>query len=302
MPTHTTDKLQKYRQRLEKQFRDRKKDRVLRQRAWATAHRVAEMLYTRFGASQVAVFGSLAEGTWFSEASDIDFVVSGLNNDTYLEALWETRTLSQEFKIDVVNFESTKGRFRERIQKQAVPIKRTETASQAILTKNGDRQEGMDRQRLSERIVDERKKIEKTVAEIRIRLQRMESASDEDMEDLKALIAMRVLVFYTGLEKIFQRIAREIDTDEPQGGEWHKALLTQMSAPHSARPPVISEETAAALGPILRFRHRTRHLYIFELEPEGTAENGHKVCELFDSLATELDTFIAYLEDSDLSS
>ena len=107
---------------------------------------------------------------------------------------------------------------------------------------------------------------------------------------------MRLSLFYTGLENIFQRIAKEIDADEPQGKEWHKDLLEQMGESRPSRPPVISEETVAVLKHVLRFRHRTRHIYVFELESERTAENGKRVCDLFDTLSSELDTFVAYLE------
>ena len=295
----SSEKLKEYRLRLGQHFQNRKVDEALQQRAWHTAHRVATMLYEDFGATQVAVFGSLAQRTWFSKSSDIDVVVWGLPGDTYLEALWRTRNFSREFKIDLINFDSATGRFRDRIQSQALRIQRGETDCSRLISKcqtTSTEREEMSKRELIERIVDERAKIEKTVEEIRIRLRKMESASAEDMEDLKVLVAMRLALFYTGLENIFQRIAREIDTDEPQGKEWHKDLLVQMGESRPSRPPVISEETVEALTPILRFRHRVRHIYVFELEPEKTAENGKRVCDLFDTLSAELDTFIAYLE------
>ena len=297
------EELAQYRQRLDQQFQNRKVDEALLQRAWQTAHRVAAMLYEHFGALQVAVFGSLAQQTWFSKSSDIDVVVWGLPGDTYLEALWETRNFSREFKIDLVNFESAKGRFRERIQSQAIHIPQEETdlsrllsKCQAIPIEREEIYDEMNKRELIERIVDERSKIERTVEEIRIRLRRMESATAEDIEDLKALVAMRLLLFYTGLEKIFGIIAREIDSDEPKGAEWHKDLLQQMAETRPSRPPVISEETFADLMLVLRFRHRIRNIYVFELVPERTVENGKRVCDLLDPLSAELDTFIAYLE------
>ena len=96
------------------------------QRAWQTAHRVAAMPYEDFGATQVAVFGSLAGQKWFSKGSDIDIAVWGLSGNTYLNALWEIRNFSSEFKIDLINFHSTKGRFRERIQSQTIRVQRGE--------------------------------------------------------------------------------------------------------------------------------------------------------------------------------
>ena len=310
--THRTAKdlspeeLKEYRLRLDEHLRNRKVDEALLQRAWQTAHRVAAMLYEDFDAAQVAVFGSLAQGTWFSKSSDIDVVVWGLPGDTYLAALWETRNFSREFKIDLVNFDSAKGRFRERIQSQAVPFQRGETDCSSLISKcqatSTERKEiyaEMNNRELIERIVDERSKIERTVEEIRVRLRKMEAASAEDIEDLKALIAMRLLIFYTGLEKIFGLVAQEIDMDEPEGAEWHKNLLQQMAEARPSRPPVISEETFAALMPVLRFRHRIRNIYVFELVPERTVENGKRVCDLLEPLSAELDIFIAYLEKKD---
>ena len=297
------EELAEYSRQLDQHLRNREVDEALLQRAWQTVHQIATMLYEDFGATQVAVFGSLAGQKWFSKRSDIDIVVWGLPGDTYLDALWETRNLSREFKIDLVNFDSAKGRFRERIQSQAVPLQREQTDCSRLISKcqtspteMEEIYDEMNTQELIERIADERCKIERTVEGIRIRLRKMESASAEDIEDLKALIALRLLLFYTGLEKIFGLIAREIDTAEPKGTEWHKNLLQQMSEARPSRPPVISEETLAALMLVLRFRHRIRNIYVFELEPEKTVENAKRVCDLFHTLSAELDTFIAYLE------
>ena len=308
MDTHRTAKdlspeeLAEYRRRLDQHLQNRKVDEALLQRAWQTAHQVAAMLYDDFGATQVAVFGSLAGRKWFSKGSDIDIVVWGLPGDTYLDALWETRNFSPEFKIDLVNFHSAKGRFRERIQSQALPIQRGETDFNKLTTNcqvNHTKTEDtydVDKQDLIERIADERRKIERTVEEIKVRLKKMEAASAEDLVDLKDLVAMRLPVFYMGLENIFKRVAQEIDIDEPQGENWHKDLLQQMSRSRASRPSVISEKTAAALTLILKFRHRVRNIYVFELEIEKTVENAQQVCNIFDDLSTELDAFITWLK------
>ena len=296
------EELAEYRRRLDQHLQNRKVDEALLQRAWQIAHQVATMLYDDFGATQVAVFGSLAGRKWFSKGSDIDIVVWGLPGDTYLDALWETRNFSPEFKIDLVNFHSAKGRFRERIQSQALPIQRGETDFNKLTTNcqvNHTKTEDtydVDKQDLIERIADERRKIERTVEEIKVRLKKMEEASAEDLADLKDLVAMRLPVFYMGVENIFKRIAEEIDMDEPQGKNWHTDLLQQMSTSRASRPSVISEKTAAALTLILKFRHRVRNIYVFELEIEKTVENAQQVCNIFDDLSTELDAFIMWLK------
>ena len=153
------EELAEYRQRLDQHLQNREVDEALLQRAWQTAHQVATMLYEDFGATQVAVFGSLAGQKWFSKASDIDIIVWGLSNDTYLDALWETVGFSPEFKIDLVDFSETTGRFRERIQSQAIPVQRGEIdySRQTIPTEREEIDE-MNERELIERIVDEHKK------------------------------------------------------------------------------------------------------------------------------------------------
>ena len=298
--------LAEYRQRLNQHFQNRKVDEALLQRAWQTAHRVATMLYEDFGATQVAVFGSLAGQEWFSKGSDIDMAVWGLPSDTYLDALWETRNFSPEFKIDLINFHSTKGRFRKRIQNQAISVQQGEidcnrliSECQKIHKKRKEIYGKMNNQELINRIADEEKKIARTVEEIKTRLKKMEAASAEDREDIKDLIAMRLPVFYMGLENIFKRIAKEIDMEAPQGKNWHTDLLQQMSTSRPLRPPVISEKTAAALTRILKFRHRFRNIYVFELELEKIVENAQEVCGIFEGLSTELDVFIVWLNNPD---
>lgn len=72
--------------------------------------------------------------------------------------------------------------------------------------------------------------------------------------------------FYTGIEKIFRRIALEIDGGLPLGLDWHADLLLRMSAPiEDRRPAVITEEVKELLSEYLRFRHLFRNLYGFEL-------------------------------------
>ena len=80
-----------------------KVDKELVQRAWTDAQRVATVLYQKYGASKVAVFGSLAEKERFCKYSDIDIVVWGVSYNKCLDALWETEGLSDAFEIDIIN-------------------------------------------------------------------------------------------------------------------------------------------------------------------------------------------------------
>jgi hypothetical protein len=74
-------------------------------------------------------------------------------------------------------------------------------------------------------------------------------------EALINAIALNLHSFYTGIERIFEMIARNIDYRQPSGNAWHGELLQQMSiAIEEVRPAVISEETWGRLDEFRRFR------------------------------------------------
>ena len=307
--THRTAKelspaeLAAYRERLDEHFRSRKVDEALLHRAWHTAHRVAALLYEDFGATQVAVFGSLAGQDWFSKGSDIDIVAWGIPSDMYLLAVAETIGFSREFKIDLINFENCKGRFRERVQSQAVQIQNGETDfisltvdnCQATFMKREDIFE-VNQNRLIQRISEEHIKITQEVEKLRDDLQKLETAPIEYKESLEILIARRLYDFYKGLENIFKRIAREVDGNLPHGAEWHKTLLQQMAKPGASRPPVLSQETCSGLQKLLAFRHVFIYIYGDELDYERMLENAERVNEIFPNVSEELDVFITWLK------
>ncbi|NJL59681.1 MAG: hypothetical protein HC887_08600 [Desulfobacteraceae bacterium] len=68
--------------------------------------------------------------------------------------------------------------------------------------------------------------------------------------------ALNLHGFYTGVENIFEDIARYLDGDIPKGADWHKQLLLQLSAEIPAvRPRVICQETRFCLEEYRSFRH-----------------------------------------------
>jgi hypothetical protein len=104
--------------------------------------------------------------------------------------------------------------------------------------------------------------------------------------------------FYSGLEKIFKRIAAELNGGVPKTETWHKDLLTEMSwEMEGMRIPVLSEETMKRLLPFLRFRHVFRNLYGFDLEDVRLSELDSEFPDLCDTAAGEVRTFIAWLKN-----
>ena len=277
------EELAEYSRRLDQHLQNRKVDEALLQRAWQTAHRIAATLYEDFGATQVAVFGSLAEPESFSKWSDIDIAVWGIPNDKYFRASSVASDISGLFKVDLVDFESCKGVFRERIQSQLTPIKKG-----AIYK--------VDRSTLIQRISDERVKIERTLKKITERLEKIKTAPIEYKEEIEMAIAKNLVDCYRGTENIFKAIAMDIDLRLPDGSRWHKELLTQMTELRAERQPVISQETFEALEELLEFRHVFRNIYEDELIYERAERHAKQVNPLFDRFSKELDVFIAWLK------
>ena len=72
--------------------------------------------------------------------------------------------------------------------------------------------------------------------------------------------------FYSGIENLFKRIALAIDKTLPSGEAWHGRLLESMERPTTQRKAVVSVAMGMKLHDYLRFRHRFRHAYGFELQ------------------------------------
>jgi len=89
-----------------------------KERAWQVMHRAATLLREQFGATQVAAFGSLVHGYWFSRTSDLDLAVWGLQADDYFVAVAKLQDLSPEFEIDLVAVEHCKPELREIIARE----------------------------------------------------------------------------------------------------------------------------------------------------------------------------------------
>lgn len=294
--------LAKCRENLKRQWENRQVDKELVQRAWETARRLAIVLYRDFGAAKVAVFGSLTEPKRFRQNSDIDILVWGVSYDKCLDALWETKGLDPEFKIDIINFKSVDRLFRDRILSEAIPIDKAGTDAFTLVNAS-DRENGetyrVNRDELIQRITDERTKIERTVGRVERALEKIDILPVDAREFIERALAADLAEVYTGFEKIFERVANEIDKQLPKGERWHTDLLTQMAERCPERPPVISEGTQQRLEQLLRFRHKVNNIYGDELIYEKAETHAKLIVALFATVSKELDTLIAFLTETE---
>ena len=293
------------RENLKRQWENRQVDKELLQRAWQAAHHVATLLYQDYGASKVAVFGSLAERELFSKNSDIDIIVWGISYNKCLDVLWNTEGISSEFKIDLIDFETSNELFRERILNQAIQIDKGEKDVLKLMKKTNaticTEAEGtyeVNRDKLIQRISDERIKIERTVRGIAHALQDIDVVAENHRKYVEKTIASDLAEIYRGIENIFERIAREVDMQMPSGSKWHRDLLDQMAERREKRPPVISQKTTRRLKQLLKFRHRVNHIYRYELIYEKAEKHAKRVSKLFDNVTEELNAFTAFLSET----
>lgn len=295
------DELAACRKRLEQVWKNRVMDEGLLHRAWDTAYQVATLLYEQFGATQVVVFGSLTEPIGFTNRSDIDIAVSGLSTDDYDKAWRMVMDFKSGFKIDFINFDTSKGLFRERIKYQAIPIEKGSRSGlwqtlyehlqrQVFPTEEGDIYE-MNRKRLTQRINDELVKIDATANDIAKALEDIEAVPANYRQYIEESIANKLADVYNGIERIFERIAREVDTLMPTGSRWHKDLLAQMTTQRPERGPVIAEDTSLRLEHLLEFRHKVNNIYDRELNYEMTEPHAKSIGELFERVSEDMNRF-----------
>jgi hypothetical protein len=108
--------------------------------------------------------------------------------------------------------------------------------------------------------------------------------------------------FYTGIEKIFENIAKEIDQRVPMGEEWHSELLHQMTLDiPGLRPPVITTHTERKLREYLGFRHLFRKRYGFELDWEKMKRLLIRIPQVLSPLEKEIEIFFKTLNSKTTS-
>ncbi len=110
--------------------------------------------------------------------------------------------------------------------------------------------------------------------------------------------ALNLHGFYSGLERLFEIIARQVDGDLPAGETWHRDLLLRMALDlPEARPAVISQENAAVLDEFRRFRHLVRNVYTVNIVPSKVGKIVAGLPDLWTKLRAELSAFADFAED-----
>jgi len=144
-------------------------------------------------------------------------------------------------------------------------------------------------------------RIQESLDELHLLVQRIDRYIDKALQsDEQAYwdaVALNLHGFYSGVERIFEDIARTVDASIPAGSEWHVDLLIQMAAGmNDIRPPVISRETRICLDEYRGFRHVVRNIYTFNLRPSRIKELAQDLPSCYESIVHDLSAFTAFLE------
>lgn len=111
-------------------------------------------------------------------------------------------------------------------------------------------------------------------------------------------VALNLHAFYSGLERLFELIARDVDRVLRAGEGWHHDLLQQMTKEIAeTRPAVISPDSASTLDELRRFRHLVRNVYTFNLVPQKMEPLMSALPGLWRQVQAELAAFADFLEE-----
>jgi hypothetical protein len=148
--------------------------------------------------------------------------------------------------------------------------------------------------RLRREIDDDRALLARCLRDGQLARERL-TATPDDPAAL-ALAAVALHGWYTGLESILERIARQLDREVPEGDRWHRELLAQASAEiPRVRPPVLPREVVPELRELLSFRHFFRHAYGIVLDPVRIDANLVRLARIEPAVGAALDWFNAFL-------
>ena len=221
-------------------------DNTRLQQAQEVAATCVTILKERFGVQEVYVFGSLAGHSPWHGCSDVDLAVEGLAPERYMSALstlWQL--LPEGLELDLITLEDAPPELAARIKGE---VRMPEDPKEALKVEIRDGLVNLDR------IINQAKLL---LVEVR---------QEPGFIEINAAGKL-VHDFYSGVERIFERITVRLGPGLPGGPGGHTLLLRSMeSEVEGVRSAVINHELALCLLDYLRFRHLFRHTYGYELQ------------------------------------
>ncbi len=152
---------------------------------------------------------------------------------------------------------------------------------------------------IQERISIELNKINQAIQQLEIFMGQLNDSSNLIYQEaLVNSLALNLHGIYTGIERIFEIIATEVDLSLPTGNKWHRDLLNQMAVNiPDVRKEVITEESRTILDELRRFRHVIRSAYSFQLDKQKVLIVVNDFLSYHHQLIQEIQSFCYYLDE-----
>lgn len=214
--------------------------------ALAAAELCVKLLHSQFGATRVVPLGSVRDRLSWHESSDLDLAVEGIAPEQFFRA-WSSlrKVMSPSLQVDLVALETANPRLRDRI------LNEENMSADPIV-------------RLRGLIENELQSLQQIV---NLLVEAQSELCDPPSQFQLNGLASYVYKFYTGCERILERVVTQIDQQLPQGAYSHANLLAKVAQPlPDLRPAVIDAELWDQFQTLLDFRHFFRHAYGFTLE------------------------------------
>lgn len=119
-----------------------------------------------------------------------------------------------------------------------------------------------------------------------------------DVRDDTATYALALLLmnYYTGAERIFRRIAAHLGGLPPASDRWHAQLLEDMALDlPGIRPAVLPRDTVERLARLMRLRHVLRNLYAWSVRRDELDVHVASLEATHTAVVASLSTFDEFL-------
>jgi predicted nucleotidyltransferase len=93
-----------------------------REKAWKMAREATRILKSRFGATRVLVFGSLAHGAWFTPRSDVDLYAEGIPVEVFFRAEAAIEEIESNIKVDLLDARECSPQLLQVIEEEGVEL------------------------------------------------------------------------------------------------------------------------------------------------------------------------------------
>jgi hypothetical protein len=149
---------------------------------------------------------------------------------------------------------------------------------------------------LAQRIRLEIEELDQTVAAVSRHWARV-GPTTEDQDAFLNSVAFNLHSFYTGLERIMELVAIEMDGGTLGGEAWHTELLNQMAfGLPETRPALLSSDSARSLDEYRKFRHRVRNIYTIHLDANRMDHLVERLPSIWHQVRSELRAFAGFLD------